>query len=181
MNAELFIQKMKEDQEFALKVLTCTTKEQVVEEAKAVDIDLREEEIDQINQVIKRENLNHIDQSVGSGQLVAKMIEDQEFVQRVLNQKDAEEVIEVAGEAGLFLTEEDVLEAERILGINLGALRSNSGDLSEEDLEQVAGGTIFTSITEVIISSLVTLSTIYASLIATAVVTLTTQLADDNQ
>lgn len=181
MSVEHFIKRMKEDQNFAQKIVMCSTKEQLVKEAKMVGIELREEDINQVKEILRSETLTKTFETTDAGRFILKLMDDQDFALRVLKQPEVEGVIEVAKESGFALSQQDILEADRILGTHLGETNSvMNAELSEEDLEQVAGGTLLTS-TEIIISSLSVVGTIYASFIVVASVTLVKQAIDNQQ
>ena len=63
---------------------------------------------------------------------IENLMQDTELMQKLENVKSAEEIIALLGEQGLEVSEENAQAA-------LAALNSN-GELSEEDLEKVAGG-----------------------------------------
>lgn len=72
------------------------------------------------------------------GLLFKKMNEDKAFAERILSQTEMEKVLEVAQEEGIALTLEDIDDANAIIAKALE--KQNEGELSEEELENVAGG-----------------------------------------
>ncbi len=152
---QTFIRRMKEDTEFRQKMAQQTSKEAMIEAAAEEGITLTSEDIDEINKTLKKETMDALDAEKASHQLVIKMMEEDAFAEKVMTQTETDDVIQVAKEAGMTLTEEDLQEANAILlalmGIRPGA--AGKGELSEEDLEQVAGGTALTSISEITMSA----------------------------
>lgn len=71
-------------------------------------------------------------------ELFKKMKEDKTFAESILNQTEKEKVIEFAKAEGIELTLEDIDEANAI--ILKGIQSKQEGELSEEELENVAGG-----------------------------------------
>lgn len=173
MNAERFVQKMKEDLNFSEKVVACQTKQQVVDEANAMGIELREEEIDEVNTLLRNERLAAIDQTTNAGRLLAKMLEDNVFAEQILGLTEVEEAIKAATRVGIPITEEDIEQANKVLGFGADSYHQTSGgELSEEDLEGVAGGTLLTSIGELIISLATSVSVTVSTIVATVSVSL---------
>jgi predicted ribosomally synthesized peptide with nif11-like leader len=159
MNAELLIQKMKEDQEFAKKVLTYTN-----------------------NELLRNESLAQIDRSTSVGGLVGRMLEDKDFAEQFLRETEVEEAVKVAAQAGLSITEEDIQEANQILGRGTSAfLRNTGGELSEEDLENVAGGTLLTSIGELMITLISSVVATVSTIVVSTVVSVSTIVAANEQ
>jgi predicted ribosomally synthesized peptide with nif11-like leader len=84
--------------------------------------------------------------------LLKKMTEDKVFAERILAQTDRNKVIETAAEAGIDMKLEDIDEFNEIFAKITAP--QNKGELSEEELESVAGGTGFIlSILSAVISS----------------------------
>jgi predicted ribosomally synthesized peptide with nif11-like leader len=76
--------------------------------------------------------------------LLKKMNEDKVFAEKILSQTEKEKVIEIAKGEGIELTMEGIDEANEII---VKVLQPESeGELSEEDLEKVAGGGLFKDI-----------------------------------
>ncbi|MEW9122496.1 MAG: Nif11-like leader peptide family RiPP precursor [Thermotaleaceae bacterium] len=71
--------------------------------------------------------------------LFAKMSEDKAFAEKLAGAQSPEAVQSIAAESGLTLTIEQVMEAKEILE---KALASKMGELSDEDLDEVAGGAV---------------------------------------
>ena len=163
-----FIQRMKDDPSFAQKVIEHTSKEGVVALAQSQGIDLTTEDVDLVNEAMKQEWLESINTETPAGAFIHKMMEDTAFAEKIVTEQDLEEVIKLAAEEGLVLTLEDLQEANQQLQQMTGQRGpSQNGELSEEDLEQVAGGFALSSITEAVISSgfiVVTAVTITATL-----------------
>lgn len=64
--------------------------------------------------------------------------DDIAFAETVLNTEDPEKVIDLAENAGIIISVDDLME---IKGTLTNAMKkNNSGELSEKDLESVAGG-----------------------------------------
>lgn len=74
--------------------------------------------------------------------LFEEMNKDQKFAEKLLSLRETEEVIALAGEKGIALTGEDIEEANRLISATLDRQKGDGpgGELSEEDLEAVAGG-----------------------------------------
>lgn len=72
--------------------------------------------------------------------LFKKMTEDKSFAEKILLQTEKEKVIELAKAEGITLTLEDIEGVNEI--IRQTAQPKNEGELSEEELENVAGGTM---------------------------------------
>lgn len=72
--------------------------------------------------------------------LLKKMLEDKSFAEKILSQTEREKVIEIAGEEGIALTNENIDEINEI--IREVAAKQSAGELTEEELETVAGGTL---------------------------------------
>jgi predicted ribosomally synthesized peptide with nif11-like leader len=72
--------------------------------------------------------------------LLKKMLEDKSFAEKLLSQTEREKVIEIAGEEGIALTNENIDEINEI--IKEIAAKQSAGELTEEELETVAGGTL---------------------------------------
>lgn len=70
--------------------------------------------------------------------LLKKMSGDKAFAEKILSQTEKEKVIEIALEEGIALTLEDIDEANVVIAKALE--KQNEGELSEEELENVAGG-----------------------------------------
>ncbi len=71
-------------------------------------------------------------------ELFEKMKEDKTFAESILSQTEKEKVIELAKSEGIEMTLEDIDEANAI--ILKGIQTKQEGELSEEELENVAGG-----------------------------------------
>ncbi|MDD4565948.1 MAG: Nif11-like leader peptide family natural product precursor [Eubacteriales bacterium] len=105
--------------------------------------------------------------------LLKKMGEDKSFAEKILSQTEKEDVIEIARGAGIELTMEDIDEINESI---VKALQlKNEGELSEEEMENVAGGYIIvgppispiglpisTAATTVLTSQIATISTMPA-------------------
>ena len=72
-------------------------------------------------------------------ELIKKMQADKNFAEKILTCKENGEVIALAKGEGIDLTLENIAETNEILQFSK---RMEEGELSEEELEQVAGGTI---------------------------------------
>lgn len=70
--------------------------------------------------------------------LLKKMGEDKAFAEKILSQTEREKVVEIAEEAGIAITLEDIDETNAVIAKALKV--QNEGELSEEELENVAGG-----------------------------------------
>lgn len=82
--------------------------------------------------------------------LFSKMSEDKAFAELILSQTERDMVIELAGKAGISLTPEDIDEANRVTERLRAFYQDN--ELSEEDLEAVAGGVLTAKGTEEAVS-----------------------------
>ncbi|SMP57897.1 Nif11-like leader peptide family RiPP precursor [Anoxynatronum buryatiense] len=71
-------------------------------------------------------------------QMQAKMEANPELVKKLTQQEDPKEVQAVLKEAGLDFTEEEV---DQLGALMAQQMKDMQGELSEEDLEVVAGGT----------------------------------------
>ena len=71
--------------------------------------------------------------------LLKKMKEDKAFAEKVLAQTEKEKVIEIAKNEGIELTLENIDEVNEVL--TQAVSKQAEGELSEEELENVAGGT----------------------------------------
>lgn len=169
---EQMIQKLKEDQEFARKISSLPTKEEVVAAALQEGFQISTDDIDGINEAIQQELVNSIDQSVPAGKFLARMLTDQNFAQEVMAKTEVEEVLVLAREQGINLIAQDVAEVNQTLRALSGSRdlsAPQSGELSEEDLEQVAGGTALIRVGESILMSAVVASTAISYTVVTVV------------
>lgn len=75
--------------------------------------------------------------------LFEEMNRDKEFAEKILSLKEIDEVIALAKEKEITLTAEDIEEANRLIAESTALARKQAegGELSEEELEAVAGGT----------------------------------------
>ena len=71
--------------------------------------------------------------------LLKKLNEDKAFAEKVIAQTETEKVIEIAKNEGIELTIENIDEVNEILRQAIS--KQTEGELSEEELENVAGGT----------------------------------------
>ncbi|MDD4565950.1 MAG: Nif11-like leader peptide family natural product precursor [Eubacteriales bacterium] len=94
--------------------------------------------------------------------LLKKMGEDKAFAEKILSQTEKEKVIEIAKGEGIDFTMEDIDEINEAVAKALQ--QKNDGELSEEELESVAGGILFET-------TLVSAAIISTSLIASVLVT----------
>jgi predicted ribosomally synthesized peptide with nif11-like leader len=78
--------------------------------------------------------------STPAEQLLKKMGEDKAFAETILKQNEIEKVIELAEEEGIALTQEDIDEANAIIQKIVEMQNNSQGELTEEELENVAGG-----------------------------------------
>jgi len=149
-SVEKFVLKCKEDVAFMQKIAAMKTREEIIEAAKTEDIQLTVEDIDAVNETLKQETLKSIPKDTPAGQFINKMIEDKAFAEKVMAQTESEEVIRIAKESSISLTAEDLAEANKTIAALAGVApaQQSYGELSEEDLEQVAGGTISNIITK---------------------------------
>ncbi len=67
-------------------------------------------------------------------QKMKEVFSDEQFVKSLLELETPEEVQKVLAEKEIDVTEEEIVKAREIL------IRYNNGELSEEELENVAGG-----------------------------------------
>ena len=72
-------------------------------------------------------------------ELIKKMQADKIFAEQILTCKENDEAIALAKEEGIDLTPENIVEVNEVLQF---ASRMEEGELTEEELEQVAGGTV---------------------------------------
>ena len=176
-NSTEFVNRLKEDLAFAQKTMQQTSKEGIVAVAAEAGISLTLEDIEEINEALKQEKMSALDVNKPAHQLIIKMLEDNGFAENIMTQTEVEGALEVAGGAGVHLTPEDLQEANELMRAMMGITPStvSQGELSEEDLEQVAGGIAFSSITEAItISAVATImTTIGSAMTAVATITLT--------
>lgn len=91
--------------------------------------------------------------------LLKKMGEDKLFAEKILSQTEKEKVIEIAKEEGIELTIEDIDEVNELLTKALQARKE--GELSEEELENVAGGILLETL--VVTASLSVTATIFSA------------------
>lgn len=83
--------------------------------------------------------------------LFTKMKEDKEFAEKILQQKEREKVIEIAKAEGINITLEDIDEANAIIQKSVNMQQSQTeGELSEEELENVAGGTLVSAVLSIV-------------------------------
>lgn len=142
-NVEKMIQKLKENPDFQKKIVAAASREQVIELAKEEGIQLTSEDIDVVNEVSQQDAIANIDQSRPAGKFLAKMLGDKDFAEQVVIQTDPEALLDLAKEEGISLTMQDMEEVNQALIALSGgnnAATVEAGELSEEDLEQVAGG-----------------------------------------
>ena len=171
---EQMIQKLKEDQEFARKISSLPTKEEVVAAALQEGFQISTDDIDGINEAIQQELVNSIDQSVPAGKFLARMLTDQNFAQEVMAKTEVEEVLVLAREQGINLIAQDVAEVNQTLRALSGrsaVSAPQNGELTEGDLEQVAGGTELIRVGESIMMSAVVTATVIAQTVLTVVST----------
>lgn len=96
--------------------------------------------------------------------LLKKMIEDKTFAEKIISQTEREKVIEIARNEGIEIISEDIDEANEAISKALQVKKE--GELTDEELESVAGGSIIlTAITSV---ATVSASTVITSVLASA-------------
>lgn len=69
---------------------------------------------------------------------IIKMVEDQEFVTKMLSCEEPEQVQKLFADNGVEITLEEV----KAMGKALAAMSESDGELNEDDLEGVAGGSL---------------------------------------
>jgi predicted ribosomally synthesized peptide with nif11-like leader len=79
--------------------------------------------------------------STPAEQLLQKMGEDKIFAEAILKQNEIEKVIELAKEEGIKLTQADIDETNAFIQKAVELQTNSDGELTEEELENVAGGT----------------------------------------
>lgn len=166
---ETFIRKIKEDPGFAGKIATLASKAEVIEAAKGAGISLAEDDIDTVNETLFRESAASLRESGPSGEFLSKMLADKEFAERIMSQSDVDSVLQIAETEGFHITAADIDEINRILsaaGTGAMPVAGMTGELSEEDLEQVAGGIIGTSVVETALASLFTVTALSVAVTA---------------
>ena len=67
------------------------------------------------------------------------MHEDKEFAEKILVQDDPEKIIEIAMDEGIDITLDNINEMNELVK---ESLENSEGELSEEELEKVSGGTM---------------------------------------
>lgn len=72
-------------------------------------------------------------------ELIKKMQDDKKFAEKIMTCKENDEVIAFANEEEIDLTLENIVEVNETFKF---AQRMEDGELTEEELEQVAGGTM---------------------------------------
>jgi predicted ribosomally synthesized peptide with nif11-like leader len=108
--------------------------------------------------------------------LLTKMNEDKAFAEKLLTQTEKEKVIELAGAEGIVITLEDIDEANEIIKKAL-ELRQTEGELSEEELENVAGGSVLMLALSMLgLGSLITAATLSGTI--SALVTMNVDIPD---
>jgi len=75
----------------------------------------------------------------GMEKLFKKAEEDKELAEKVFEAESAVEVKQIAAEVGIELTEKEIKEAGKAIVEELKSM-NKEGELSEEDLDNVAGG-----------------------------------------
>ena len=166
---EKFIKKMKEDHEFAEKVGTLASKTEVINAAKEISIELTEDDIDMINKTLLQDSAASLRQSGPTGEFLSKMMTDKEFAERVLSQPDEDSILQISEAEGFHLTGSDIGEINRILSTAGTPAKQDigmTGELSEEDLEQVAGGIVGTSVVETALATIFTATALSAAITA---------------
>lgn len=106
-------------------------------------------------------------------QLLQKMEEDKVFAEKIFQQTEMDDVLRIAKEKGFSLTVEDVIEVNALLN---SFLKKNNdfGELSEDDLELVAGGFAFEALTlTTAVVTIVTATAVGTLISASALITLT--------
>ncbi len=94
--------------------------------------------------------------------LLKKMGEDKSFAEKILTQTENEKLIEIAKAEGIELTVEDIDEINEAVA---KAMRlKNDGELTEEELENVAGGDL------ILVATLISAVTVPAFTSATSVI-----------
>lgn len=73
-------------------------------------------------------------------QLLQKMGEDKTFAETILKQSEIENIIQLVKEEGIELTREDIDEANAIIHKAAEISRNNNDELTDKELENVAGG-----------------------------------------
>lgn len=71
-------------------------------------------------------------------QFMEKIGQDKEFMEKVLTTQNPEDVQKLANEAGIPLTMDDIMASKEVLYKALD--KANQSELSEDELESVAGG-----------------------------------------
>ena len=110
-------------------------------------------------------------------QLIKKMQDDKNFAEKILTCTENDEVIALAKEEEVDLTLENIAEVNEVLQF---AQRMEEGELTEEELEQVAGGTIEWVLTAMSVSTVVSVAVTTAALSA-AVSATVMSLVEENK
>ena len=105
-------------------------------------------------------------------ELIKKMQADKDFAEKILTCKENDELIALAKEQGIDLTLENIIELNEALQL---ANRMEEGELSEEELEQVAGGT-FVLTTVLALTSLGALASIASALSVVSITMMATNI-----
>lgn len=77
---------------------------------------------------------------------IKNLVEDQEFVTKLLACEEPEQVQKLFADNGVDVTLDDV----KALGQSLSVMAESDGELSEDDLEGVAGGSLMSVVSTVI-------------------------------
>lgn len=77
---------------------------------------------------------------------IKELVEDQEFVKKLLSCEEPEQVQKLFADNGVEISLEDV----KALGKALAAMAESDGELSEDDLEAVAGGSAWDTIRKIL-------------------------------
>lgn len=77
---------------------------------------------------------------------IQKLVEDQEFVTKMLSCEEPEQVQKLFADNGVEVSLEEV----KALGQSLATMAESDGELSEDDLEGVAGGSLLGAVSTII-------------------------------
>lgn len=89
--------------------------------------------------------------SAATEAFLKKMETDKAFAETILQQDEVEKVIELAAAEGIAITSADIDEANEVIR-KVFELQQTEGELSEEELENVAGGTALATIIGTLLS-----------------------------
>jgi hypothetical protein len=88
------------------------------------------------------------------------MGENEDFAETILKQREVQKVMELAEKEGIALVPADIDEANAMIRKVVEWQNNHEGELTEEELENVAGGALFEITVMLVVGSIISASTI---------------------